>query len=423
MPQPLKGFCVADFSHVMAGPFCSHFLRMLGADVVKVESLRGDAMRDYGPFREFDGLSPAFIAANAGKRSLAVDLKSPDGIDIARRLVARSDVVLENFRPGVMDRLGLGYATCRQLQPRIIYCAVSGYGQGGAWRDLPAIDNIVQATAGVMAANGEPEDPPSRAGWPVVDTYTGTLAALAVLGALLQRERFGEGQYIDVAMLDASVVLLTALATPYLVTGKTLPRTGDVGYSGSPTSATFLTRDGSRLALGVVQNNHFALLCGVLGRPELPEDPRFCDPVCRTQPENAALLRGVLSAAFLTRPGQEWERSLGAVGVPCGLIRGIDEVCEKARMDSRGLIVPTLAAAGGAARPAAYVNAGFVFGHDGPGSDGLPPMLGEHTAPILSSLGYSETEIGMLIERGVVLSGKRHPGRPDEPASIRGDMV
>lgn len=411
MPQPLSGFRVADFSHVMAGPFCSHFLRMLGAEVVKVESLRGDAMRSYGPFREYDGLSPAFIAANAGKRSLAVDLKSSEGVEIARRLVTSCDVVLENFRPGVMDRLGLGYTVCKQLQRRIVYCAVSGYGQRGAWRDLPAIDNIVQATGGVMAANGEPEDPPSRAGWPVVDTYTGTLAALAVMGALLQRERFGEGQYIDVAMLDASVVLLTALATPYLVTGKTLPRTGDVGYSGSPTSATFLTQDGSRLALGVVQNNHFALLCGVLGRVELADDPRFRDPVARTAPENAAPLRGILSEVFMSRPGREWERKLCAVGVPCGLIRGIDEVCEKARADARGLIMPTLAVAEGEARPAAYVNAGFVFAHDGPGSEDLPPMLGEHTEPVLSSLGYSAPEIAGLIDRRVVLAGKPHPGR------------
>ncbi|HEY7890413.1 MAG TPA: CoA transferase [Steroidobacteraceae bacterium] len=415
MPQPLKGYRVADFSHVMAGPFCSHFLRMLGAEVVKIESLRGDAMRDYGPFRECDGLSPAFIAANAGKSSLAVDLKSPEGIEIARRLVGRCNVVLENFRPGVMDRLGIGYAACKLLNPQIVYCAVSGYGQSGAWRDLPAIDNIVQATGGVMAANGEPEDPPSRAGWPVIDTYTGTLAALAVLGALLQRERFGEGQYIDVAMLDASVVLLTALATPYLVTGKTLPRTGDVGYSGSPTSATFLAQDGTRLALGVVQNNHFALLCGVLARPELADDVRFREPVSRTEPENAALLRGILSDIFITRPGGEWEHKLSAVGVPCGLIRGIDEVCEKARTDSRGLIVPTLAVADGAARPAGYVNAGFVFEHDGPGCDGLPPMLGEHTEAVLSSLGYGERAIASLIERRIVLAGMRHPGREDRP--------
>lgn len=411
MSQPLAGFRIADFSHVMAGPFCSHFLRMLGAEVVKLEPLRGDAMRDYGPFREYDGLAPAFIAANVGKHSLAVDLKSAEGLEIARRLIGQSDVVLENFRPGVMDRLGIGYEACKTIQPRLVYCAVSGYGQSGDRRDLPAIDNIVQATGGIMAANGEPGAPPSRAGWPVVDTYTGTLAALAVLAALLRRERFGQGQYIDVAMLDASVVLLTSLATPYLVAGRMLPRTGDVGYSGSPTSATFATRDGSRLALGVVQNNHFALLCRVLGRAELTDDERFRDPVSRAATQNAPILRRILSETLLSRPGAEWERELCAVGVPCGLIRNIGEVCEAARADSRGLIVPTSAAAGGAARPAAFVNAGFVCDQDGPGRTDLAPLLGEHTETVLQTLGYSEAQIRGLIERGVVLVGKRHPGR------------
>lgn len=411
MPQPLAGIRVADFSHVMAGPFCSHFLAMLGAEVVKLESLRGDAMRSYGPFRDYDGLSPAFIAANVGKRSLAVDLKRPEGIQIARRLIGRSDIVLENFRPGVMERLGLGYDACKHLQPKLIYCAISGYGQSGARRDHPAIDNIVQATSGIMAANGEPDDPPSRAGWPVVDTYTGTLAALAVLGALLQRERFGEGQYIDVAMLDASVVLLTSLATPYLVTGSAPPRTGDVGYSGSPTSATFVTRDGSRVALGVVQNNHFALLCQALGRPELLDDERFRDPVSRAHPRNAPVLRDLLAKTLLTRPGSEWEQELCAVGVPCGLVRDIADVCESARADSRGLILPTMAAAGGAARPAAFVNAGFTFERDGPGSTDSAPQLGEHTGLVLQTLGYSQAEIAALIAGGIVLAGERHPGR------------
>src|SRR5581483_9723266 len=245
-------------------------------------------------------LSPAFIAANVGKQSLAVDLKRAQGVEIARRLIERSDVVLENFRPGVMERLGLGYETCKSLRPDVIYCAISGYGQNGPRRDHAAIDNIVQATSGIMASNGDADDPPSRVGWPVVDTYTGTLAALAVLAALLQRQRFGTGQYIDLAMVDASVVLLTSLATPYLVTGQLLPRTGDVGYSGSPTSATFLTADGTRLSLGVVQNNHFTLLCRVLGRPELLEDARFQDPVARATPSNVQPLRQVLTSIFLT---------------------------------------------------------------------------------------------------------------------------
>ncbi len=402
MPQPLTGLKVADFSHVMAGPFCSHFLRLLGAEVVKVESHRGDAMRNYGPFREHDGLSPAFIAANVGKQSLAVDLKRPEGVEIARRLIASSDVVLENFRPGVMQRLGLGYEVCKALRPDLIYCAISGYGQGGPRRDYPAIDNIVQATSGIMASNGDADDPPSRVGWPVVDTYTGTLAAMAVLAALLQRERFGGGQYIDLAMLDASVVLLTSLATPYLVTGQLLPRTGDVGYSGSPTSATYETADGTRLSLGVVQNNHFTLLCRVLGHVELADDERFRDPVARATPRNVQPLRAMLANIFVRRSGAEWERDLSALGVPCGLVRNIGEVCDAARLEDRGLILPSEARPNNRPQAAGFIGAGFVFGHDGPGVQGCAPRLGEHNGPVLSELGYSATEIASLAAAGIV---------------------
>jgi formyl-CoA transferase len=212
-------------------------------------------------------------------------------------------------------------------------------------------------------------------------------------------------------MLDASVVLLTSLATPYLVSGKTLPRTGDVGYSGSPTSSTFVTGDGCRLALGVVQNNHFELLCALLGRAELALDARFREPASRADPQNAPVLREVLSQIFLTRAGAEWEGILCGAGIPCGLVRDIGEICEAARTDTRGLITPTIAAVQGAAQPAAFVNAGFVFGHDGPGSADLAPMLGEHSDAVLRSLGYSDAQIRDLDARDIVRFGKRHPGR------------
>jgi crotonobetainyl-CoA:carnitine CoA-transferase CaiB-like acyl-CoA transferase len=398
MPQPLAGVKVADFSHVMAGPFCSHLLRMLGAEVIKIESPAGDAMRNYGPFRDLDGIAPAFIAANVGKKSIALDLKSEGGREVATRLIRESDVVLENFRPGVMARLGLGYEVCRQLRPGIIMCSVSGYGQNGALRDLPAIDNIVQATSGMMASNGGPEDPPSRVGWPVVDTYTGTLAALAVVAAILQRDRFGAGQYIDVAMLDASVVLLTALATPYLVTGQVLPRTGDTGYSGAPTAGLFSTADGTRISLGAVQNNQFAALCRIIGRPELAEDPRFASPPARAEPGNAAFLRDVLTKVFASRSGRDWESSLSAQHVPCGLVRDIGEVCDQVRGADRGLIQPTsIAGVHSSGAPPAYVNAGFVFEHDGPGVRGSAPLHAEHTREVLQTLGYDEAHIEQLI--------------------------
>jgi crotonobetainyl-CoA:carnitine CoA-transferase CaiB-like acyl-CoA transferase len=413
MPQPLTGIRIADFSHVMAGPFCSHLLRMLGAEVVKVESFSGDAMRFYGPFRDYDGISPAFIAANVGKKSIALDLKRAEGHEVAARLIARSDVVLENFRPGVMARLGLDYQTCKQLRPDVIFCSVSGYGQNGPLRDYPAIDNIVQATSGMMASNGGPEDPPSRVGWPVVDTYTGTLAALAVLSALMQRLRFGEGQYIDVAMLDASVVMLTSLATPFLVTGQLLPRTGDTGYSGAPTAGMFVAADGARISLGAVQNNQFAALCRCIDQTDLIMDARFADPEARVQPESAAYLRALLTRIFVTRDGLEWERVLSAQGVPCGLVRNIGQVCEQVRDGGRGLVLPTEVPGVARSGSAGYVNAGFVFEHDGPGASAAPPRLGEHTLEILRSLGYEPERIAGLVANKVVRA-TGEPGRlPD----------
>jgi crotonobetainyl-CoA:carnitine CoA-transferase CaiB-like acyl-CoA transferase len=228
--KPLEGIRVADFSHVMAGPYASHLLRLLGAEIIKIEApARGDAMRYYGNDRRYDGMAPAFIAVNAGKKSLTLDLKRPAAREAARRLIATSDVLLENFRPGVMERLGFDYARVAELQPRIVYCSVSGYGQHGPRRDWPAIDNIVQATSGMMTLGGVSGDAPARVGFPVVDTLTGQTAAFAILAALFRRERQGRGEYIDVAMFDASLAFMTSAAVPYLVTGRGGGRTGHTG--------------------------------------------------------------------------------------------------------------------------------------------------------------------------------------------------
>jgi crotonobetainyl-CoA:carnitine CoA-transferase CaiB-like acyl-CoA transferase len=399
MSQPLEGVRIADFSHVMAGPFASHFLAAMGAEVIKVEAPgRGDPMRDYGPDKALHGMAPGFIAANCGKKSMALDLKSAAGKEAARRLIASCDVVLENFRPGVMDRLGLGYEAARGMKPAIIFCSVSGYGQTGPMRDYPAIDNIVQATSGLTSLNGEPDGPFMRVGFPVVDTYTGTLAAMAILGALVRKAQTGEGQRIDMAMFDAAMVLMASAAVPWLVTGKTLQRTGNTGYSGQPTAAMFTAKDGRQVSLGVVQQEQYERLCRAMGRGDLASDARFATLAGRMA--HVAELQGELAAEFAKKDGAEWERVLSLAGAPCGLVRTVDEAFDIPGLVERGLIawVPGAGMPKGAVPQA--LNAGYVCEADGPKVQGPPPRLGEHTRGELAKLGFGDAEIDAMIASG-----------------------
>ena len=399
MPKVLAGIRVADFSHVMAGPFASHFLALLGADVVKIEAReRGDALRSYGDDRRYDGMSPAFIAANTGKRSIALDLKTDGGREVALRLIASADVVLESFRPGVMDKLGLGYDSCQALRPALVFCSVSGFGQNGPLRHHPAIDNTIQAISGLMSLGGEPGAPAQRVGFPVVDTYTGTLAAMAVLAALLGRERFGGGQRIDLAMLDASLVLMASAVVPLLVTGVGLPRTGNTGYSGQPTAGMFTARDGTQLSLGVVQPNQFAALCRALGHDELVRDARFASAELRKQ--NAAALRELIASALRERDGAEWERVLCQAGAPAGLVRDMTGALESEQLPARSLLQPVHIPGLPAREDVRVLNAGFEFAHDGPGVSGPPPQLGQHTDEILIALGFDAERRAQLRASG-----------------------
>jgi len=385
MRQVLEGIRIADFSHVMAGPYATHLLRLLGAEVIKVEAPgRGDAMRNYGTDRRYDGMAPAFIAVNAGKKSLVLDLKQPADLEHARALVARCDVVVENFRPGVMQRLGLDYAAARELNSRIVYCSVSGYGQSGPRRDWPAIDNIVQATTGMMSLGGDPEGPPARVGFPVVDTLTGQTAAFAILSALLRRERSGEGDYIDVAMFDATIAFMASAVVPWLVTGRALERTGNTGYSGQPTSSLFMARDGHRISLGVVQQHQFELLARLLEQPSWLTDPRFKDPDTRRQ--NTAIVQQALADVLRTRDAVEWERLLSAAGIPCGMVRDIAEAMSLPELDERGLRIALQVPGLPAREDVAVLGAGFVSAQTSPPALEPPPRLGQHTAEILGWL-------------------------------------
>ena len=384
MPQPLAGVRVVDFSHIMAGPFATHFLRLLGAEVIKIESPTGDLFRDYDSDPRYRGMSPAFIAANAGKKSVVLDLKSDEGRANALGLMAEADVVVENFRPGVMTRLGLGYDAARGVKDDVIYCSISGYGQAGPMRDYPAIDNVVQAVAGVMRVSGEDDGPPIRVGVPIVDTYTGTLAAMAILAAIVQRDRFGGGQFIDVAMLDSALVMLTGAVSPYLVKGETPRRTGNTGFSGQPTAAMFACADDRSISLGVVQQNQWEALCKVLARPDLSGNPRFADIAGRKA--SFAVLKAELEAVFRTRASDQWEAELSAVGVPCGVVREVGDACELEQLRLRGLLQKVRIPGIPERDEMAVLNTGFVFAHDGPSVDAPPPRLGEHTEEVLRRL-------------------------------------
>ncbi|MCC6630494.1 MAG: CoA transferase [Gammaproteobacteria bacterium] len=381
MRQVLEGIRIADFSHVMAGPYATHLLRLLGAEVIKIETPgRGDAMRYYGADRRYDGMAPAFIAVNAGKKSIVLDLKNPDDLAQARALVGRCDVLVENFRPGVMQRLGLDYAAVKALNPSVVYCSVSGYGQSGPRRDWPAIDNIVQATSGMMSLGGDPDGPPMRVGFPVVDTLTGQTAAFAIMSALLRRERSGEGDFIDVAMFDATIAFMASAVVPFLVTGQALARTGNTGYSGQPTSALFKAKDGHSISLGVVQQHQFELLARLLEQPHWLTDPLFRDPDTRRQ--NAVAVQGALSEVLATRDAAEWEQLLSAAGIPCGMVRDISQAMSLPALDERALRIALKVPGLPGREDVAVLGPGFVSSQAGRTELAAPPTLGQHSEEI-----------------------------------------
>jgi CoA:oxalate CoA-transferase len=391
LSQAFANYRIIDFSHVFSGPFATNLLCLMGADVIKIEAPeRGDTMRYYGLERDYDGLSPAFISINSGKRAITLDLKTCDGIESARKLIATADVVVENFRPGVMERLGLGYADCRAIQPKIIFCSISGFGQTGGLSRNPALDQIIQSLSGLMCVSGEADEAPMRVGFPIVDTFSGAMAAFAIAAALLQRERFGVGQAIDLSMLDSAMVMMTSIVGPYLVTGRRPERTGNRGYSLAPTADTFPTADGL-LTLAVIQDAHFKKFCDEIGRPELPFDSRFADRWKRIA--NGSALCEAVKAALSTRSALDWESRLTRAGLPAAAVREIPEAIAHAHFEGSGLKMPLHVPE--LPNPNVTVlGTGFRFAHDGPTLQGPPPRHGEHTQEILNELSLERDDIG-----------------------------
>lgn len=380
MARALEGYTVVDFSHVVAGPLATHFLALNGARVIKVEAPRGDLLRNYSANPEEWGKAPAFRGINLGKESVTLDLKSAEGKAAAKALIATADIVVENFRPGVMTRFGLDYEAVKALNPSVIYCSVSGFGQTGAMRDVAAIDQIVQSLSGLMRLSGEADDPALRVGFPVVDTFTGLLAAFAIQTAVVQRERgLVRGQNVDVAMLDAALVMLLSVINPLLMTGQQPMRTGNRGYSRAPTADTFACKEGE-LTVGAVEDHHVARLLDVLGLSELLEDARFESRLNRLA--HADDMRAALAAAFATGTAQDWEAKCQAAGIPAARVLDVEEAIALPHVASRDLILNI--------EGERVLNAGFKFAEHGPGAERGAPGLGAHNQ-ILNQLQKTGT--------------------------------
>jgi crotonobetainyl-CoA:carnitine CoA-transferase CaiB-like acyl-CoA transferase len=392
---PLSGVRVLDLSRVLAGPFCSMILGDMGAEVIKIEEPgKGDDTRSWPPF--LGGEATYFLAVNRNKQSLTLNLKAPEGRALLQRLVRRSDVVLENFRTGTMERLGLGYKTLAKLNPRLVYCAISGFGESGPEASRAGYDLVVQAESGIMDITGFEDGPPVKVGTSIADLVAGMSAAHGITLALLARIRTRRGQKVEISMLDAMAALLTYQAGIYFGTGQRPSRRGNKHPSIVPYEV-FKAAD-AYLTLGVANNSLWERCCAAMERPELAKDPRYATETSRLT--NREALVPLLNEILGARPADEWMQRFEAVGVPAGRIRTVAEVCESLHLKARGMIVTLPHPKAGALRVLGVP----VRLHATPGAAAAPPpLLGQHTERVLRSvLGLKKTAVTRLRAAGVV---------------------
>lgn len=397
MSKPFAGVRILDFTRYLAGPYGTYQLALLGADVIKIESHEGDETRLSPADRTWAErkMAPSFLSMNGNKRSITLDLRRAEAIEIVERLVGHADVVWENFRGGVMDRLGLGYEALSAINPRLIYCGVSGFGRTGPEKTTAAFDGKLQAMSGIMSITGEPAAGPTRAGFALCDTIGGITAALAVASALYQRTHTGRGQLVDVAMLDAALAFIAGPVSEYTVAGVEQRQIGNGSVSRKPTASRFRCGSGY-IVLAVLTEKQFAGLMKTLGRADALTDPLFKDWPARTANEPA--LRQIIEEALAVDDPRTWEARLTAADVPCGSIWKIDEIVDHPQLGHRD-VLQTIDSRYG---PMRLVGAGFRLEHGGPGIDREPPTLGEHTDEILEEAGYSAEEIARLRRDAVV---------------------
>ncbi|MDX2205919.1 MAG: CoA transferase [Hyphomicrobiaceae bacterium] len=396
----LDGIRVLDLTNVLAGPFCCYQLAVLGADVIKVEMPgTGDLARvlgtDLGLNKALMGTS--FLAQNAGKRSITVNLKSVEGREVFSRLLATADVVVENFRPGVMARLGLAYETLAQVRPGLVYCAISGFGQDGPLRDNPAYDQIVQGLSGVMSVTGDEASAPLRVGYPIADTIGGLTAAFAISAALVRRMQTGKGERIDVSMLEAVLATMGWQVSNCLIGGIDPAPMGNENITASP-SGTFATREGL-LNIAANKQDQFEALCRVLERPDLVTDPRFAERDHRLA--RRFDLKHEIEQALASRPARQWSALLNAAGVPAGEVFSVPEILAHPQVTERGFI-KSFATSPGVDRPVAVVRSGFRLESGDPEATRPPPLLGADTEAVLTEIGYTRADIEALARANAI---------------------
>ncbi len=402
MSKPFSGVRVLDFTQVLAGPYATSHLAMLGAEVIKVEQpAGGDQAREMlpavGPLQD-NRLSPMFISMNMGKRSLTLDLKKPEAREVVYRLVERSDVLIQNFKAGTMERMGLGPEVLQEINPRLVYCSISGYGQTGPKAKQAAYDPAIQAASGMMSITGHPDTGPMKTGFWATDMATGVTAAFAIAGALFERHTTGKGRLLDVSMLDTALSFMSPIISIYQNGGFQPGLYGNRSQTGSATSDVFPTGDGF-LLIAAATPGQYAILCKTVGRPELADDPRFNTREGRVV--NAEALRNALVEALSTADAPTWEARIGAAGVPCAAVATLPQVVESPQVVHRRII-------GKAEAPAAFgrdlsvVGLPFKLDGDDANADLPPPLLGQHTDAILDEMGYSAEEIAALRAAGAI---------------------
>ena len=413
MSQAFEGVRIADFTQVVAGPVATYQLGMLGAEVIKVEAVAGgDIARGLLDFTDFGGgeMAPAFIGVNHNKRSIAVDLKRPEGRAAVERIVRRADVFVENFKPGVIARLGFDYETVRRWCPAVVYCSISGYGQRGPRRSMAAFDGAIQAASGMMAANGHEATGPTRTVSPIIDATTGMMAAFAIASALHRRLRTGEGQYLDVAMLDSAVCLLNPVYNNHLATGVEPELLGNQSLTKMPTANVFPTADG-HVQITALTLPQVDRLLGALGCPELREDPRYASVADLIA--NREAMREELRARLRNETTAVWLARLETAQVPAAAIRSFREVMADPQLATRRLTATLQAPEMLGRAELASVTTGYVANADGAQVRTFAPRLGEHTREILAEHGFSDSEIDALHGTGVVRSPSSGEERPD----------